>query len=245
MKESDLNQLTQQSLFNNESITVMHHSLQGASTKEDYTKTILTNAMHDIYVCDNQRCTPKPLESEPNFENAVTELKSVEAASKEMHENGVWILKRISIFSGEKKECHETKYHYNNCCRDTGWGQDIHLAGCNAEEKELGRLKAIPVCHTVGHYCDKQVAGVCQQTKKSYCCFHSQLAYLVMEGAHEQLKLSWGDAKEPHCQGLTPKQLQRVDFDKLDLSAYFEDLHPNQQTQQHLKDKLKHAKGAL
>ena len=174
-----------------------------------------------------------------DFEKALTELKAVEAASHEMNEQGVWVLKRILIFNGTKKECHEVKAGYNNCCSDNGWGQDIRLAGCNSEEKELGKLKAIPVCHYVGHYCSKKIAGNCVETKKSYCCFQSKLSYLVMEGAHTQLKLSWGESDSPNCRGLTPKQLQRVDLSKIDLSAYFSDLKPNRNVQRDLKGRFK------
>jgi len=57
-----------------------------------------------------------------------------------------------------------------------------------------------------------------------YCVFPSKLAGIVqIQGRGGQLGLSFGSATNPNCQGLTPEQLERIDFSRLDLSALEQD----------------------
>lgn len=85
----------------------------------------------------------------------------------------------------------------------------------------------------MGSYCSKRikygVGSVCVQTTESYCCFNSQLARIIQEQGRLQLQSfapdgNWGTETSPNCIGLTPDQFQMLDFSKIDLSEYFEEL---------------------
>jgi conjugal transfer mating pair stabilization protein TraN len=50
------------------------------------------------------------------------------------------------------------------------------------------------------------------------------MARLINQQGKAQLKLSFGSAEHPQCQGLTLDQLAQIDFSKLDLSELFEEI---------------------
>ena len=53
-----------------------------------------------------------------------------------------------------------------------------------------------------------------------YCVFPSKLAGIVqIQGRSNQLHINFGQAKSPNCRGLTPEELERINFKVLDLSA--------------------------
>ena len=63
---------------------------------------------------------------------------------------------------------------------------------------------------------------------KSFCVFGSKLAKIIQEQGREgQLHIKFGSAKEPNCQGITPEQLQSIDFSKIDFQDFFNDLNKN------------------
>ena len=39
-----------------------------------------------------------------------------------------------------------------------------------------------------------------------------------------QLGLSFGKAKSPDCRGLSPEELQRINFERIDYSDYYNDI---------------------
>lgn len=84
--------------------------------------------------------------------------------------------------------------------------------------------------------------GICLEKKRSYCQFDSKLAQIVQQqGRAWQLGIGFGKAKSPDCRGITVEELQRVNFDKLDFSNFFDDLMNNQKvpTNDALLDKVK------
>jgi conjugal transfer mating pair stabilization protein TraN len=78
------------------------------------------------------------------------------------------------------------------------------------------------------------------QKAKSFCCFNSKLARIIHEQGRPQLQSfqpngAWtgvpGDpnfsVKKPNCRGFTPQEFQALDFNKIDLSEYIEDIQRN------------------
>ena len=43
---------------------------------------------------------------------------------------------------------------------------------------------------------------------------------MIQEGAHQQLGIPWGDAKEPNKKGVILEQLLGLDFDQMDFSDF-------------------------
>ena len=155
-----------------------------------------------------------------DFEKSISTLSTMGAAQKEF--DGRF------IFSGKRLTCDNTILGYSSCCRNTGWGQDIGLAHCSDEEKKLGHDKEKGLTIYVGDYCSKKVLGVCTKHRKSYCDFSSKLARIVQEqGRAGQLKIKFGSAKKSNCRGLSPEEMQRIDFSKIDFQEFYTDLQGN------------------
>lgn len=111
-----------------------------------------------------------------------------------------------------------------------GAGVRMWAAKCNSEEKALGKAKEDKLTVSVGEFCSKKVLGVCLQKKRSYCQFDSKLAQIVQQqGRNGQLRIGFGSSKHPDCRGITVDELQRIKFDQLDFTNFYEDLMKNQQ----------------
>ncbi|MBL4707617.1 MAG: conjugal transfer protein TraN, partial [Flavobacteriales bacterium] len=130
------------------------------------------------------------------------------------------------IFRGGDLTCSRNWVSWKDCCSvgESGWGQSLNLASCSGEEKKLAEQRARGVCVLVGTYVSKKVAGVTITKKTSFCCFGTKLAKLVQEQGRAQLGIGWGEPESPSCRGLTPQELSRLDFAKMNLSELFADV---------------------
>ncbi|WP_347813923.1 type-F conjugative transfer system mating-pair stabilization protein TraN [Vibrio crassostreae] len=132
------------------------------------------------------------------------------------------------IFAGKGMKCTDAAFGFADCCKDGGWGASIGIAQCNDEEKALGQAKEQGITIALGSYCAEKVLGACIRKKKTYCVFDSKLARIIQEqGSKGQLGISLGTAKHPICGALTPEQLQGIDFERLDFSDFYDDMHRN------------------
>ncbi|HFU4724612.1 TPA: conjugal transfer protein TraN, partial [Escherichia coli] len=113
-----------------------------------------------------------------DFAEAVSQLAALAAAGKDVAAlNGV----DVRAFTGQAKFCKKAAAGYSNCCKDSGWGQDIGLAKCSSDEKALAKAKSNKLTVSVGEFCSKKVLGVCLEKKRSYCQFDSKLAQIVQQ----------------------------------------------------------------
>lgn len=90
---------------------------------------------------------------------------------------------------------------------------------CEPKEQTLMLKKGQKLCHYVGTYCSKKVV-TCVERKESYCCYNSPLARILQEQGRPQLGKGWGSAQNPQCEGFTQDELERLDFDAMDLSEF-------------------------
>ncbi|EJD7217317.1 type-F conjugative transfer system mating-pair stabilization protein TraN [Escherichia coli] len=180
----------------------------------------------DVFCLDGE-CDKAQSGKNSDFGAAVSQLAALAAAGKDVAAlNGV----DVRAFTGEAKFCRKAAAGFSNCCKDGGWGQDVGLAKCNSEEKALGKAKEDKLTVSVGEFCSKKVLGVCLQKKRSYCQFDSKLAQIVQQqGRNGQLRIGFGSSKHPDCRGITVDELQRIKFDQLDFTNFYEDLMKNQQ----------------
>ena len=177
-------------------------------------------------VCANGECDAIENNTSDGFGKAVSALAAVTAAAKDVAAmNDV----NVRAFTGKPVECRMAIAGFSNCCKDSGWGQGIGLAHCDSEEKALGKAKEKLLTVYVGTYCSKKALGVCLQKKKAYCQFDSKLAQIVQQqGRNGQLRIGFGSAKHPDCRGITVDELQKIQFDRLDFTNFYEDLMNNQ-----------------
>lgn len=91
---------------------------------------------------------------------------------------------------------------------------------CEPAEQTLMLKKGQNLCHYVGTYCSKGETFGCIERKESYCCYNSPLSRIINEQGRPQLGKSWGSAKSPDCSGFTQEELEKLDFDAMDLSEF-------------------------
>ncbi|EDR6890904.1 type-F conjugative transfer system mating-pair stabilization protein TraN [Salmonella enterica subsp. enterica] len=179
----------------------------------------------DVFCLDGE-CDKAQSGKSNDFGEAVSQLAALAAAGKDVAAlNGI----DVRAFTGQAKFCKKTAAGYSNCCKDSGWGQDIGLAKCSSDEKALAKAKTNKLTVSVGEFCSKKVLGVCLEKKRSYCQFDSKLAQIVQQqGRNGQLHISFGSSKHPDCRGITVDELQQIKFDQLDFTNFYEDLMNNQ-----------------
>ncbi|EAA5310479.1 TPA_asm: type-F conjugative transfer system mating-pair stabilization protein TraN [Salmonella enterica subsp. enterica serovar Enteritidis] len=179
----------------------------------------------DVFCLDGE-CDKAQSGKSNDFGEAVSQLAALAAAGKDVAAlNGI----DVRAFTGQAKFCKKAAAGYSNCCKDSGWGQDIGLAKCSSDEKALAKAKTNKLTVSVGEFCSKKVLGVCLEKKRSYCQFDSKLAQIVQQqGRNGQLHISFGSSKHPDCRGITVDDLQQIKFDQLDFTNFYEDLMNNQ-----------------
>ncbi|ENN1279751.1 type-F conjugative transfer system mating-pair stabilization protein TraN, partial [Salmonella enterica subsp. enterica serovar Typhimurium] len=158
----------------------------------------------DVFCLDGE-CDKAQSGKSNDFGEAVSQLAALAAAGKDVAAlNGI----DVRAFTGQAKFCKKAAAGYSNCCKDSGWGQDIGLAKCSSDEKALAKAKTNKLTVSVGEFCSKKVLGVCLEKKRSYCQFDSKLAQIVQQqGRNGQLHISFGSSKHPDCRGITVDEL--------------------------------------
>ncbi|ENN7017532.1 type-F conjugative transfer system mating-pair stabilization protein TraN [Enterobacter ludwigii] len=174
------------------------------------------------FFCKDGSCAQGQTGTSSMFGQAVSALAAVAAAGEDVAElNG----ENVRAFTGEGKSCKKFAAGFNNCCKDSGWGQDVGLSSCSSDEKALGKAKEKKLTVYVGEYCSKKVLGVCLEKKRGYCQFDSKLARIVQEqGRRDQLGVGFGSGSSPDCRGITVDELQRLDFGVMNFSDFYSDL---------------------
>ncbi|BBM67912.1 hypothetical protein VA249_45580 (plasmid) [Vibrio alfacsensis] len=93
---------------------------------------------------------------------------------------------------------------------------------CEEEEFDLAMKVELLSTHYIGTYCKTDVLGLCIEKRKSYCAFDSPLSRILMEQIYKQphMGLSWGTAKNPNCTGLSIEEIDKVDWDEVNLDEW-------------------------
>ena len=100
------------------------------------------------------------------------------------------------------------------------------IYACEDEEFELVSNRDLGNCHYVGSYCKSKVLGACIEKRKTYCCYQSPLSRIM----NEQVRLQgdvlgvdfdgFGTAKHPKCAGIPLDKIDKIDWDRVDLSEW-------------------------
>ena len=102
------------------------------------------------------------------------------------------------------------------------------LLSCDEQDKVLAMKRDNRLCHGVGSHCSSRlpILGVCIETTETYCCFNSRLSRILNEQGRTQLGRGWGTSTEPDCGGITLEQLQSLDFSRMDLTEFQNEIAP-------------------
>jgi hypothetical protein len=123
---------------------------------------------------------------------------------------------------------------------------DLVTQGCSSQDIMTDTMKLSGTCHYIGEMCTStmELIGCVQKTEK-YCCFNTKLARIIHEQGRPQLKSfgpngGWGTPELPNCRGFLAEEFQMLDFSKMDLSEYYEDIKSkvSKNVQQNVGDRV-------
>ncbi len=124
------------------------------------------------------------------------------------------------IFAGSVIDCKSYPLGFRDCCTDSGWGDWVKH--CPSELQALQKAKDENRFVSLGKYKKHKLD---LDHHHVYCIFPSKLSAIIQkEGRNAQLHISFGKAKSPNCRGISPQELERINFEKLNLSPIEQEL---------------------
>ena len=166
-----------------------------------------------VTYCVGAGCETVRPEANTGFVEATTRLNmAVELGGDEFDRDD------MRFFTGQRRACHIKLFGLANCCKNSGLL--IGLGNCSASERELAEERNAGNTHYLGRYCSKRTFfGVCIRRSRAWCVFGSKLGRILQQQGRRQLGIGWGS-----CRGLTIAEVESVDFARVDLSEFTQDL---------------------
>ena len=166
-----------------------------------------------VRYCVGAGCETVSPQSNTGFVNATTRLNmAVELGGEEFDRDD------MRFFTGQRRACHIKLFGLANCCKNSGLL--IGLGNCSASERELAEERNAGNTHYLGRYCSKRTFfGVCIRRSRAWCVFGSKLGRILQQQGRSQLGIGWGS-----CRGLSVAEVESIDFERLDLSEFTQDL---------------------
>ena len=183
-----------------------------------YAEHLLENPDIDLDACTDKQCDSSLAETSDDIQEGLSRLgvlagSAGDVSSKQV-KSGV-----AAIFTGNSQECKKYPLGFRDCCTDSGWGDWVKH--CPQDLQILQRAKQENRVVYLGDYKPRRFGS----RHYTYCIFPSKLAAIVqIQGRGGQLGISYGSAKYPNCRGLTPEELERINFSALDLSPLQQEL---------------------
>ena len=166
-----------------------------------------------VMYCVGAGCDSVSPQANTGFVEATTRLNmAVELGGEEFDRDN------LRFFTGQRRACHIKLFGLANCCKNSGLL--VGLANCSASERELAEERNAGNTHYLGRYCSKRTFfGVCIRRSRAWCVFGSKLGRILQQQGRRQLGIGWGS-----CRGLTVAEIEGIDFGRLDLSEFTQDL---------------------
>ena len=166
-----------------------------------------------VRYCVGAGCETVSPQSNTGFVNATTRLNmAVELGGEEFDRQD------MRFFTGQRRACHIKLFGLANCC--TNSGLLVGLGNCSASERKLAEERNAGNTHYLGKYCSKRTFfGACIRRSRAWCVFGSKLGRILQQQGRRQLGIGWGS-----CRGLTVAEIEGIDFARLDLSEFTQDL---------------------
>ena len=206
-------------------------------------KTVKTDGYvcGDKFFCSDGSCSDIENNVNSDFGHAVSQLATLAQAGKDIGLNA----NNLRAFSGRPMYCRRSGFGFSDCCKDSGWGHKVGLAKCSSEENALGQAKEKKLVVYVGTFCSKKILKKCIQRKSSYCVFDNKLARIIQyQGRSGQLGIGFGGASSPDCRGMSVDELQKIDFNRMDYSDFYDELNERtnmpdrNQIMEHMKNSI-------
>lgn len=167
--------------------------------------------------CANGSCDQSSMEESDDLNEGISRLGTLAGTADEVKNNQV-ASQSPAIFRGQYQECEKYMFGVRDCCTDDGWLDGmIH---CPSELRDLQRAKLEHRAVYLGHYKPRLIST----TRYGYCVFPTRLAGIIqIQGRSSQLNVGFGNAKHPDCRGITPEELECIDFKRLDIHELVDD----------------------
>lgn len=125
---------------------------------------------------------------------------------------------------------------------------ELLITGCPEEGFAVAQARGAEAAVYVGDYCVTEWIFGCYQSAKVFCTFESKLGRIIQEQGRPQIDrflkregpigergelildedgntmVDWGTVSKPRCEGFRPIEFQALDFAKIDMSEYFDDV---------------------
>ncbi|HDV5785733.1 TPA: type-F conjugative transfer system mating-pair stabilization protein TraN [Legionella pneumophila] len=168
--------------------------------------------------CSDGQCDSSKSEASDDMAEGLSRLGALAGVAGDVTANKVRS-GSPAIFTGSAKECKKYPLGFRDCCTDSGWGDWVKH--CPQDLQVLQRAKQENRVVYLGSYKNHKLGA----RHYSYCIFPTQLASIVqIQGRGGQLGIPYGTAQFPNCRGLTPEELERINFAALDLSLIQQEL---------------------
>ena len=163
--------------------------------------------------CVGADCDSVQSQANTGFVNAATRLNmALELGGEEFDRDN------LRFFTGQRRACHIKLFGLANCCKNSGLL--VGLGNCSASERELAEERNAGNTHYLGRYCSKRTFfGACIRRSRAWCVFGSKLGRILQQQGRRQLGIGWGS-----CRGFTVAEIEGIDFARLDLSEFTQDL---------------------
>jgi len=166
-----------------------------------------------VTYCMGADCETVSPQANTGFVEAATRLNmAVELGGEEFDRDD------MRFFTGQRRACHIKLFGLANCCKNSGLL--VGLGNCSASERELAQERNAGNTHYLGRYCSKRTFfGVCIRRSRAWCVFGSKLGRILQQQGRAQLGIGWSS-----CRGFTVDEIEGIDFARLDLSEFTQDL---------------------
>ena len=162
--------------------------------------------------CVGSDCYSQASESNTGFVEASARLNMVlEMGGDHFDRNN------LRFFAGQRRACTIKYGGLANCCKNSGLL--VGLANCSQSEIELAEERNAGNTHYLGQRCARRIFGFCIRRERVWCVFGSKLGRILHEQARPQLDLDWST-----CEGFTVEEVERIDFEAVDLSEFTDNL---------------------
>lgn len=168
--------------------------------------------------CADGQCDLTATDVSDDINEGISRLGSVAGTAQAVATNQVQS-QQPAIFRGAMQECEKYMWGMRDCCTDNGFLDGI--INCPRELQILQQAKHEHRVAYVGHYKPHRFST----TRYRYCVFPTKLAGIVqIQGRFAQLGIGFGSVWHPDCRGVTPEELERINFKALDLSEMVAEL---------------------
>lgn len=172
----------------------------------------------ELLPCVGGECDKTTSEESNDMGEGVGRLGALAGVAEEVASNQVTPID-ANIFKGDYQECESYPLGIRDCCTDKGFLDD--LIHCPHDMQSLMRAKIEGRAFALGHY-KHHILGT---TRHGFCVFPTKLSGIVqIQGRNQQLHIPFGSAEKPNCRGITPEELEKIDFKALDLKDMVQEL---------------------